>query len=398
MNFTRRILLFLLFVPFLVVAQARKNANRLAPLRVSIGESYESPFLNRYDVYQDGTVPMYRDSQGVLWAISGHSHMGHIGVFRGTSLDDMKEAWPMQLRFSTGNAEDAFAGIPYPEGVKARGSVWPFGLYICPNTNRFFCFFHNETGWACPGVSYDAFGLCSTPHFDSDFRHIGLMHSDDEGRTWDFDRWVLTSENVCFTERFNPGAGNMLGQKAGEIDLGSGDFSLFVEPEGDYIYIVYNKVRLSMDEGRFKSVDTYLARTHKRNDGVMGDFVKYYNGSFCEAGNFGKETLITHDSWHSRIAYSEILKCYLMCSAPIGKTPQDPIIADFMEVRTSTNLTDWSVPVSYTKDGRKFGNHYQAIISPHATGNPAVIPGHDFTVMDCHNGTDVLCHDFHFEK
>jgi len=383
---------------FAANSHADRKTNKLSSLEVTIGEPYDSPFLNKFDVYQDGTVPMYRDASGTLWAISGHTHMGHIGIFKGTSLDDMKEAWPMKTNFSVGNAENAFSGIPYPEGVKARGSVWPFGLYICPKTHRFFCFFHNETGWACPGVSYDAFGLCQSPAYDSDFRHIGLMHSDDEGKTWDFDRWVVSSEHVCFTEKFNPGTGNVVGQKVGEIDLGSGDFSLFVEPDGEYMYIVYNKIRLSMTEGRFKSVDTYLARTRKREDGIMGDFVKYYNGTFCEPGNFGKETPVAHDTWHSRIAYSATLKCYLMSSSPIGKTPSDPIIADFMEVRTSKNLTQWSEPVVFMKDGKKFGNHYQAIISPHATGNPAVIPAQDFTVMDCHNGTDVRCHDFHMKK
>lgn len=374
--------------------------NKMSQVDVTIGEAYDSPFLNRNDIYQDGTVPMYRDSEGFLWAISGHSHMGHIGIFKGTSMDDLKEAWPATFNFATGDAEYAFAGIRYPEGVKARGSVWPFGLYICPKTGRFFCFFHNETGWNGRGTAYDAYGPCETPKFDSDFRHIGLMHSDDQGRTWTFDRWVITSENVCFTEKYNPGAGKMTGQKAGKIDLGSGDFSLFVDPDGEYIYIVYNKITLDMDqtEFRFDAVDTYIARTRRRDDGVMGDFVKFYNGSFCEPGNFGKETAIAHDTWHSRIAYSKKLGCYLMCSSPTGKEPGEGVIADFMEVRTSGNLTEWSAPTFFKKDGKKFGNHYQAIISPHATGNPAVIPDSEFTVMDCHNGTDVKCHDFTFQK
>jgi len=171
---------------------------------LKIGEAMPSPFMNEKGVYQDGTTPMYRDTDGRLWAISGHSHMGHIGVFCGTSLDDMVEMWPIETNFSIGHAEYAFNGVRYPEGILPRGSMWPFGLYICPNTHRFFCWFHNETGWNGRGTAYDAFGLCEKPRLDSDFRHVGLMHSDDEGRTWTFDRWVLTGNEVAFTSRYNP--------------------------------------------------------------------------------------------------------------------------------------------------------------------------------------------------
>jgi len=406
LTLSKMLMLSLLAMGALSCASKVENQNVLENCSFSIGETYDSPFLNKVDIYQDGTVPMYRDAQGQLWALSGHSHMGHIGVFKGTSLEDMTEAWPMVTDFTVGAAGEAFAGIRYPEGVLARGSIWPFGLYICPKTGRFFCFFHNETGWNGKGTAYDSFGPCEVPAYDSDFRHIGLMHSDDEGRTWTFDRWILTSENVCFTQNYNPGAGKMVGQKPGVIDLGSGDFSLFVEPDGEFMYIVYNKVTLDMDAGKFLSVDTYLARTRKRDDGVMGDFVKYYDGSFCESGNFGKETAIAHDTWHSRVAYSETLGCYLMASSPIGKTPEEGIIADYMEVRTSSNLTDWSEPVSFMEDGsivhgrqgdKPFGNHYQAIISFHGKDNPAVVSGQEFTVMECHNGTDVRCHDFKFK-
>lgn len=63
-----------------------------------------------------------------------------------------------QLRVSTGAAGKAFWNVLYPEGILPRGSIWPFGLYICPVTGRFFCFFHNETGWNCKGTGYVAEG------------------------------------------------------------------------------------------------------------------------------------------------------------------------------------------------------------------------------------------------
>ena len=76
-----------------------------------ITERSESPFLNRLGVYQDGTTPMYRDANGKLWAMSGHSHMGHIAMFAGTCLDDMQYAWEIQTNFQVGHADRAFSGI-----------------------------------------------------------------------------------------------------------------------------------------------------------------------------------------------------------------------------------------------------------------------------------------------
>ena len=72
-------------------------------------------------------------------------------------------------------------------------------------------------------------------------------------------------------------------------------------------------------------------------------------------------------------------------------------VDDYMHVRTSRDLIHWSEPITLTKDGKQFGNHYQAIVSPHADGDPAVIPDKQFTVMSCHNGTDVLLNDVTFE-
>ena len=168
----------------------------LKEFTLEIGESADTAFVRKNGVYQDGTTPFYRDVDGKLWAITGHSHMGQIGMFCGTTADNMVFLYPISTNFAVGHADYAFNSIRYPEGVKARGSVWPMGLYICPKTHRFFSFFHNESGWNGKGTAYDSFGLCNTPKYDSDFRHIGLMHSDDEGRSWTFDRWVLTADNI----------------------------------------------------------------------------------------------------------------------------------------------------------------------------------------------------------
>ncbi len=356
---------------------------------IVIKEKKDTAFVNKINIYQDGTTPMYRDTDGKLWAMSGHSHMGHIGMFCGTCIDDMKEVYPISTNFCVGHADYAFSGIRYPEGVKPRGSIWPFGLYICPNTHRFFCFFHNESGWNGKGTAYDALGPCNTPHYDSDFRHIGLMHSDDEGRNWSFDRWVLTSEEVCFTEMYNPGAGNALGQKAGNVSLGSGDFSLYVEPDGEYMYIFYNIVRVDTNLSRWTNCDTYVARTRKRSDGVMGDFVKYYNGAFCEPGNLGKETAIIHNSWHTRITYFSKYNIFLAVSSYVDASTK-LFVTDIMSVRASKDMLHWSEPTFVEYEGKPFGNHYLAFVSDALEGQPNKVKDSEFSILSNHNGTDVV--------
>ena len=58
---------------------------------IKIDKHKETPFQQKVGIYQDGTVPMYRDVDGKLWAIAGFSHMGHIGMFCGNTLDAMKQ-------------------------------------------------------------------------------------------------------------------------------------------------------------------------------------------------------------------------------------------------------------------------------------------------------------------
>lgn len=361
--------------------------NRYKP---EIGDGRETPFLNRLGIYQDGTTPMYRDGDGTLWAMSGHSHMGHIGMFAGSCLDDLKELYPIQTNFCVGHADYAFSGIRYPEGVKARGSIWPFGLYICPVTHRFFCFFHNESGWNGKGTAYDALGPCETPHFDSDFRHIGLMHSDDEGKNWTFDRWVLTAEHACFTEKYNPGAGTALGQPAGKIGLGGGDFSLYADPAEEYLYLFYNIAGVDMDKGRWTGCDVYVARTRRRSDGLMGDFVKYYDGAFCEPGNMGRETAIVKDAWHPRVLKLKDYGCYLMTSCPVrAGAEMSGLIENVMQVRSGEDLLHWSEPVRAERDGKEFGNHYVALVSDDGKSQPCEGSGNRFVALTNHNGTDV---------
>lgn len=366
--------------------------------RLEIGEGKETPFLRRDNVCQDGTTPMYRDFDGRLWAMSGHTHSGEVAVFSGTCLDDLAKCYPIRTDFRTGHCDHAFSGICYPEGILPRGSIWPFGLYICPVTHRFFCWFHNETGWNGEGSAYDSYGLCETPKFDSDFRHIGLMHSDDEGKNWTFDRWVLAGNEAAFTDRYNPGAGNAVGQDSSElVRLGSGDFCMFIPPDDDFIYVFYNMITLDLnvESNAWKRCDVYVARCRKRSDGLMGDFVKYYDGSFCESGIFGRESVIIADAWHPRVVYSEPEKCYIMTSKPImsvknGKIPNVSADGRVMQISTSEDLIHWSTPEVVYQNGLPWGNHYNAIVPDDKINQPCILSENKFSILTNHNGTDVI--------
>ena len=376
--------------------------NILKKYKIGIGKGSKTVFSNENDIYQDGTLPMYPDSDGTLWAISGHTHVGHIGVFKGSCFSDLREAYPAHTNFHTGKAGAAFDGIKYPEGILSRGSIWPMGLYICPRTHRFFCFFHNETGWNGQGSGYDSWGLCEKPRFDSDFRHIGLMYSDDEGRTWDFSRWVVTSQQVCFSERYNPDKINVIGQRGKTISLGSGDFTLFVNRKDGFLYLIYNILTIEKDTGNAKRCDAYYARSRIRTDGTMGDFVKYYNGSFCEAGNLGRETSVVKYAWHPKIAYSEKLDLYVMTSTRINRNCKDinSFVADYAEFRTGKDLLHWSAPIRLPYGGGKdgyFGNHYISLVSD-SRRLPASTLNGKISALLCHNATDVMEYPLSFEE
>jgi len=357
-------------------------------------EFYETSFKNIENVYIDGTLPFYRDIDGTLWTIVGHSHMGEICMFKGTKISDMKKVYPIATDFKVGHADYAFNGIKYPEGIRARGSIWPFGLYICPRTHRFFCFFHNETGWNGKGSGYDEKGFCDTPYFDTDYRHIGLMHSDDEGRNWVFDRWVITSYEPCISKKFSPDPTLGIGQDSKPLSTGSGDFTMYVE--NGYIYILYNIIHTDSEAHYWESCHTYIARTRIREDGFMGDFVKYYEGSFSEAGNMGKETPIMLNAWHSRVIYSKEDGYYYMAYNPVLVKDSKYPLADYMVIRKSKSLLDWSNSKEVNIGEEKIGGHYFTILPKESIGNPFVSEKKEFSILISDHAIDIKGLDLNF--
>ena len=374
--------------------------NLLSDYNIKVNEPTLTKIRREDNIVQDGTIPMCRDAEGTLWAICGHTNVGRVSMFKGVDIDDLTEAYEVKFNFCVGHADYSYDGVRYPEGIKSVGSMWPFGLYICPGTGRFFCFFHNESAWNGKGTGYDAYGICDndTPRNDSDFRHIGLMHSDDQGKNWTFDRWVLTGERPACTEVFNAGAGKVKGQKMEEIHLGSGDFSLFIDPKSEYMYLFYDIIRQNAITEDWLSIDCYVARARKRDDGIMTDFVKYYDGAFSEPGNLGRETMLIPNAWHPRVVYSEELGAYIMSYTGVVPGNVDSLLNKTMYLRTSFDLVNWSEPIALEKEGEPIDHKYYAILSNETDSQPYHLKGNKFSILSNINCRTSTHHTATFTK
>ena len=138
-----------------------------------ISSVQETNLTNKNGVYQDSLIAYDRDASGRIWAILGHTNLGGISVWSGESLCRLQKKYPAEFLFSLGEAGAAFNASTYPDGPLSRGQIWPCGLWIHPDTNRFYCFIHNETGWGAGTSSYTATGFAEG---EPDFRHIGMMY------------------------------------------------------------------------------------------------------------------------------------------------------------------------------------------------------------------------------
>jgi len=61
-----------------------------------------------------------------------------------------------------------------------------------------------------------------------------------------------------------------------------------------------------------------------------------------------------------------------------------------VQISTSKDLVRWSKPEIVYRNGKPWGNHYNAIVSDDKTGQPCILSGSTFSFLTNHNGTDVL--------
>ena len=132
------------------------------------------------------------------------------------------------------------------------------------------------------------------------------------------------------------------------------------------------------------------------DNGLIGDFVKYYNGSFSTAGNLGKESPILKNVWHARVAYMEKEGFYLLSGVKIKRNRKEVAEAftDTAVYYTSKDgILNWSEPIQLKHDGKIFGNHYVAVFSDDEKLDENVIGNRPLFYLN-HNATVVVAYPF----
>ncbi|MDG0814311.1 hypothetical protein [Cohnella rhizosphaerae] len=346
----------------------------------TVSEMRLSPFTNDNGVYQDGTLAMCRDAKDALWALVGHNNLGEITLWRGTCADDLTKICAIAYNFDMGAAGQAFHGIPYPDGPRSRGLIWPYGLWIDPEDGRFYAFVHNETAWGAGDSSYNAYG---EGEGEPDFRHIGLMASDDEGRTWDFLEWIITSEQPCWTDAYRPD-GMEGGQPGERFSLGAGDFCFYPNTRDGYFYIFYSQI--TVERATYRHEDhIYAARAPISGKGRQGTWRKLYDGAFSEPGNGGKESAVIAQGNVPFISFNSHLGGYMMTSYRRENWVRG---LGACQVSFSPDLLFWSEPVTLDISREDLSRPYFTVCNTDTIGR-IQDTGRSFRLLAENNGMDV---------
>lgn len=216
-----------------------------------------------------------------------------------------------------------------------------FESVIKTDHNVLFAFYHSEEASPCS--------------FYIKAPQIGVARSEDQGKTWQNLGFIIEapmSENNCEA-------------KNGFFSNGTGDFSVLVDQEKEYIYIYFSNYPMRLQLG---DQGIAVARLPYRDlNNPSGKAMRWFEGSFSEPGLGGRSTPFfktkrdfTHadaDSlWGPAISYNTFLKKYVMLLARTqGGNPPDwvwPTEGIYMSVSEDlTNPLAWSEPVQILKHG-----------------------------------------------
>lgn len=347
---------------------------------MEVGTGSATVFTNANGVYQDGVVAHARDGAGILWAIVGHENLGGISVWAGSELATMELRYRPTFRFQTGQAGDAFHGTPYPDGPRSRGLLWPCGLYIDLD-NSFHLFVHNETGWGAGTMNYTALeiGVEGEP----DFRHIAKLTSADQGRSWEFDGWIITSAAPSWTDRAQPEEGIGPGQSGEIVCLGAGDLSLFANTRDGFLYLFYTEMLYDLSD-RSISDTIHVARAAMESCGCPGSWRKLFEGVFNSEGNGGPSTEVARSGCVPSVSYNTELDTYVMTTYN-----RDAWVTGkgTLQVSLSEDLRSWSSPQLVAFDRESLSLPYFTQCS---LGREPGETGERFALLGESNGTDVV--------
>ena len=352
-------------------------------LTFTISKGKPTEISNQNDIHQDAVIGICRDKSGELWALAGHIGYGHIEVLRGTDASNLQTAYPIAINFEYGSAGNAFNGSRYPDGPFSRGEFWPTGFWIDHKTGWFHALIHNETGWAAGTDAYTVYGQ---EEGEPDFRHIGYIYSKDQGRTWDFDRWVITAREPCYSELYRPDHLTQ-GQAPGIVCLGAGDLSVFYRQETEELFLYYSMIWYDTDGRRTAADKIYCAKSSVGSDGKLREFQKYCDGSFCTTGNCGRESAILSGGAEPCVAYSETAGRFIMTTYNRTQWEKN---APTLQVSYSDDLVTWSEPEQCVSEHSELSLPYFTLVGRNA-GKPHNHLGDSFHVLANTNNTDVMC-------
>jgi hypothetical protein len=350
-------------------------------LKWLVSASRTSQFTNTNGVWQDGALAVSRDGKGKLWALAGETGIGKISVWEGTTVDNLQRKYFVKYNFKFGRAGKAFDGMAYPDGPRSRGWLWPCGFWVDPQDGKFYAYFHNETGWGAGETSYGVYGL---KNGEPDFRHIGLMVSSDQGQSWDFKGWIITSHSPSWTTRYRPD-GVKGGQNSDVVSLGAGDHSLFVDAHEGYLYIFYGQVTYNIKNNSALGDSIYVARAPIKSKGLPGAWKKYFQGSFSEPGNMGSETPVLEGGNEPNVTYDTYLQKYLMTT--FGRSLLNSKMGA-CQISFSADLVHWTGPVALAPDRKDLSSPYFTMSNTDTSG-PTDVVGRVFTLFAASHGTDV---------
>ena len=86
---------------------------------------------------------------------------------------------------------------------------------------------------------------------------------------------------------------------------------------------------------------------------------------------------------------------YIMTSKPIAKVMHEEIPGanvgggKVVQISTSKDLIHWSEPEIVYKDGKPWGNHYNAFVPDDTVSQPNILTSNKFSMLNNHNGTNV---------